>query len=149
MRDNRRVAIIVVGGLLIPIALAWWIYVSDWIALLIISAPWINWSIYTIGALCGAALAVLGSYMMRSYWMLVAALGALYCAVGYLLGGLQSGNNPMIAPDVAFPYIRCMWLLGGLALFISTMAVLKTVVRIVPAGALKHGLDQNDADSTD
>lgn len=144
MRDSRHAVIIAVGGLIVPLLLAWWVHESQWAALLIVSAPWLNWSIYTIGALCGAVLAVLGSYMLRSYWLLIAALGAFYWAAGCMIGGLQSGDAPLISPAIALPYIRGMWILGGAALMISTIAVLKCVVRIVPPEELSRGLDTND-----
>lgn len=145
MQDTRRILIIAIGGLLVPLALAWWVHEGRWAALLVVSAPRLNWSIYTIGALCGALLAVLGSYMLRSYWLLVAALGALYWAAGCMIGGLQTGDTPLIPPSIALPYIRGLWVLGGAALIISTMAVLIFVVRIVsPKGMADHGLDQDN-----
>lgn len=129
MRDAKLIAIGVVG-ILAPILLTLWIHSSKSAALLIVSAPWLNWSIYVIGCLLAALLATLGSYILRSYGLLVAAQGGLYWAIGCMVGGLQAGTNPAITPDIALPYIRGFWLLGSVMLIVSTLAVFKAVVHI-------------------
>lgn len=146
MRDARFI-LILFGGLLLPFVLVWWINSSQTAALLIVSAPWLNWSIYTVGALCGVLLSVLGSYLLRSYWLLVAAMGVLYWAAGCLIGGLQAGTNPLISPAIALPYIRGLWLLGSSALIVSAIAVAKCVVRIEPTEKILHGLDTDKSDN--
>lgn len=146
MRDAKLIAIGIVG-ILAPILLALWIHSSKSAALLIVSAPWMNWSIYVIGCLLAALLAVIGSYILRSYGLLVAAQGELYWSIGCMIGGLQAGTNPAITPDIALPYIRGFWLLGSVMLIVSTASVLKAIVHIKTPENLNE-LDTDEPDAT-
>lgn len=143
---------VIVGGIIAPAGLVWWIYTSGDDALILISAQWINWSIYSLGFLCGALMSLIGGHLLRSHWMMIFALGCLYWAAGCMMGGLQAGNNPALAPIIALPYVRAMWLLGAAAWVIATIGLLERLIHIVPRQTGigdDDGLDQDDADSTD
>ena len=130
MLGNKRMVALLVAGLLAPLLTGLAIHRLQTPAVLILSAPWLNWALYTLGFLAATLVGLIGARVMRSRWMLVMAFGYFYWAIGVFIGALQTGANPTIVPGVALPYIRSMWLIGSLALIVATLGLLVEVVRI-------------------
>lgn len=134
MPGNKRMVALLALGLLAPLFTGLAIYRLQTPTVLILSAPWLNWALYTLGFLAATLISMIGARVMRSRWMLAEAFGYFYWAIGVFIGALQTGANPTITPATALPYIRAMWLLGSLSLIAATLGLLARVVRIEGGG---------------
>lgn len=66
-------------------------------------------------ALLGGALTLLWhikeSASRRYVYLLFVAM--LIGSVGFILGGMQAGERPIIPREVLIPWVRLLWLIGG------------------------------------
>ncbi len=141
LRVDRGFVILALLGVMSPVLCVLFVYVSGDDSVIISGAPWINWATYVTGFSMATVVCGVGSGVMRSKSMLMLAFGCAYWAIGCFVGSLQTGSNAPLAPSVALPYIRTMWLLGSIVMIVASMGVLKRVVRIVPGSGDNHHVE--------
>lgn len=56
---------------------------------------------------------IVATHSRRYCWWLVAA-GCLL-GLGFALGGMQAGDNPVVPRQILIPWVRVIWLAGGIA----------------------------------
>lgn len=76
------------------------------------------WLVFVAASLVFLAGAVTFAWWLRqtrmrpyAWWLVVA--GLLFCA-GFVLGGMQAGDRPIVERTVLIPWIRLTWLAGSL-----------------------------------
>jgi hypothetical protein len=121
---------VIIGGVILLVALAWWLYVTHNVAVVVLAAPWGNWSIYVLSFLTLTLLALICGHLLRTHWALGLAMGFVYWAAGCMFGALQTGESPIIQPAAALPYIRGMWLLGSTTVMVSSAGILARVIHV-------------------
>lgn len=47
----------------------------------------------------------------RYVWLVVAS--GVFMAIGFALGGVQAGSNPIVDRALIIPWVRLSWLIGG------------------------------------
>ena len=79
---------------------------------------WLPFTICAIASVLGA-LTILhhvherGPGWIHLRWAWVAAMAALVLGVGFALGGMQAGDNPVLPRETTIPAIRVCWFFAG------------------------------------
>lgn len=77
---------------------------------------WVPFTICTI-AMLGGALTLMWHIRESNSGPYVLLLGCslVFGGIGFLLGGMQAGDSPIISRTVLIPWVRFFWFLGGAA----------------------------------
>lgn len=90
------------------------------------SNAWLPFALCAVASVLGALTVMHHVYergrgLVRLRWSLLAAAAALALGIGFALGGMQAGDNPVLPRETTIPAIRVFWLVAGvlaLSLFV-------------------------------
>lgn len=79
---------------------------------------WLVFALCSVAFLWGAVTLMWHIHESRSgRYVLVLVVAGVLMGVGFALGGMQAGPNPVVAREVTIPWVRAFWLAGsGLAM---------------------------------